>query len=557
MMLPARLHARQCTSPRAARSTKCSRLRLISHAGRRCLTISCRGSAVSREDLYRYTNGSFLANQAKAFDRRYLKFNLDELCSIASRIGSISAVKEVEKMEGGFSKALLMKKIDGTEVVAKLPFKIAGPAHYTTASEVAILQYVRQHTNVPVPRVLAWNSDATNAVKSEYIVMEKAPGVQLFKVWGDMPDHDQFMLVKNLCILELELARLKFPAHGSLYLRQSLQSSGHVTVPLDASEDPEGRFCIGPTCGRLWHEEGTSGVRKKGPWVSLAAFGEALAEREIARLENNRSEQKSSDLHPKAEQIALLQLAREVATRMSAESLPGQFASPTLWHSDLHLGNIYVSEEDRTKIVSIIDWQSLVIQPLLCQVRFPEILELPEDYEIGGPAPSRPVGFDEMKQDERMLAIHEFKQVCMARAYEAAFGIKSPQVCNALLLPSYLKDFFERCGEVSEEGATPLRACLIELAKDWEELGCAGKCPVAFTVDDLARHELEFKDYSMYHDLQAMARKCLGTDSEGWLAPAVNIHVKRQQNKDLLQMMMDRSAEYGKTPEEVRKIWPF
>lgn len=44
-------------------------------------------------------------------------------------------------MEGGFSKALLMRKVDGTEVVAKLPFKISGPAHYTTASEVAVLKY--------------------------------------------------------------------------------------------------------------------------------------------------------------------------------------------------------------------------------------------------------------------------------------------------------------------------------------------------------------------------------------------------------------------------------
>jgi hypothetical protein len=43
-------------------------------------------------------------------------------------------------MEGGFSRALLMKKLDGSEVIAKLPFKIAGPPKYTTASEVAVLQ---------------------------------------------------------------------------------------------------------------------------------------------------------------------------------------------------------------------------------------------------------------------------------------------------------------------------------------------------------------------------------------------------------------------------------
>lgn len=99
------------------------------------------GSPISRDALYKYTNGTFLTNKNKAVDRRYLKFDLDELCAIAAHTGSKSLVKEVEKMEGGFSKALLLKKMDGTEVVAKLPFKIAGPVHYTTASEVAVLQY--------------------------------------------------------------------------------------------------------------------------------------------------------------------------------------------------------------------------------------------------------------------------------------------------------------------------------------------------------------------------------------------------------------------------------
>jgi hypothetical protein len=44
-------------------------------------------------------------------------------------------------MEGGFSKALLLRKEDGSEIIAKIPFSIAGPPKYTTASEVAVLQY--------------------------------------------------------------------------------------------------------------------------------------------------------------------------------------------------------------------------------------------------------------------------------------------------------------------------------------------------------------------------------------------------------------------------------
>ncbi len=44
-------------------------------------------------------------------------------------------------MEGGFSKAFLMTTDDGAEVVAKIPCPIAGRAMYSTASEVAVLQY--------------------------------------------------------------------------------------------------------------------------------------------------------------------------------------------------------------------------------------------------------------------------------------------------------------------------------------------------------------------------------------------------------------------------------
>jgi hypothetical protein len=50
-------------------------------------------------------------------------------------------------MEGGFSKALRMTKEDGTEVIAKIPCPNAGPASYTTASEVAVMKYGKCHSS--------------------------------------------------------------------------------------------------------------------------------------------------------------------------------------------------------------------------------------------------------------------------------------------------------------------------------------------------------------------------------------------------------------------------
>ncbi|KAM3415171.1 hypothetical protein BST61_g10293 [Cercospora zeina] len=528
-----------------------------SYATRRHVTTTCRGSTISRDELHRYTNGSFLVNEANGFNRRYLEFDIDELCAIASRTGTKSAVSEIEKMEGGFSKALLIKKVDGSELVAKLPFKIAGPAHYTTASEVAVLKYVGQHTEAPVPQVLAWNSDLSNVVGSEYIIMEKAPGIQLNKVWSAMRDHDHLVFIKNLCALESQLAAIEFPAYGALYLRESLQSSDEP-VPLGASADPEGRFCVGPSCERAWDEAKGCGVTM-GPWRDLTAFGQALVNREIFRL-NSKSIDHGTGALPsgsRAEKIAVLRLAEEVMKRITPESLPGKFSKPTLWHGDLHFGNIYVSKQDHTKIVAIIDWQSLVLSPLLCQVRFPEFLELPEDYEVGAPVPQRPSNLDQMEEDDRMLAEHEHKQVCKAKAYEAASGFKNKQVWLALQLPTYFKELFERCGEASEEGIVPLRACLIEISKVWDEIDVNGDCPINFTTEQLESHERDFEEYENFHKVRAIARKYLDTDSEGWIPPGTDVEVKRQQNQELMNLIMERSAKYGMTPEQVRNTWPF
>jgi hypothetical protein len=81
-------------------------------------------------------------NEEHRFARHYRKFNLDALCNIAASAGgSTSRIAAIEKLEGGFSKALLMTKEDGSELVAKVPLRIAGPAFLTTASEVGTLEY--------------------------------------------------------------------------------------------------------------------------------------------------------------------------------------------------------------------------------------------------------------------------------------------------------------------------------------------------------------------------------------------------------------------------------
>lgn len=78
---------------------------------------------------------------------------------------------------------------------------------------------VKSHTSVPVPDVFAWSSSKSNPVGAEFTVMEKAPGVQLFKVWDAMNDFAKMTLIDGLTKLEHHLASLQFPFYGSLYLK--------------------------------------------------------------------------------------------------------------------------------------------------------------------------------------------------------------------------------------------------------------------------------------------------------------------------------------------------
>ena len=84
--------------------------------------------------------------------------------------------------------------------------------------------------------------------------MEKALGIQLFKVWGDITEADWLRLIKGLTQLESQFAAIRFPAYGSLYFRPSI-SKATERILLDSSVDPTGLYCVGPACGPAWTDD--------------------------------------------------------------------------------------------------------------------------------------------------------------------------------------------------------------------------------------------------------------------------------------------------------------
>ena len=98
--------------------------------------------------------------------------------------------------------------------------------------------------------------------------MEKAPGVQLHKVWGEMHEYSRLKLIQHLTLLEKELSWIHFPAFDNLYFRQSIPREHSVL--LDPNIDPSGAYCVVLAADILWLNDkvGDGFSKDNGPCTS-------------------------------------------------------------------------------------------------------------------------------------------------------------------------------------------------------------------------------------------------------------------------------------------------
>ena len=135
--------------------------------------------------------------------------------------------------------------LDGTKVLARLPYPSTQPKGFAVASEVATLALLRAH-GLPVPRVYAYSTDATNPVGSEYIIMEKLPGRPLGDRWFELSDRERLKVLLQLVQFEAKLHAIQLPASGSIYYASDLPSDSPGIAVADSD------LCIGPSAALKW-----------------------------------------------------------------------------------------------------------------------------------------------------------------------------------------------------------------------------------------------------------------------------------------------------------------
>jgi len=94
--------------------------------------------------------------------------------------------------------------------------KISNPhrywKEYRTKNEVYTMQYLIEHTTIPIPKIIDYSNDAKTSILScEYILMEKIQGNTLESVIENMPNQTLVITAMELTDYVKQLRQINFP----------------------------------------------------------------------------------------------------------------------------------------------------------------------------------------------------------------------------------------------------------------------------------------------------------------------------------------------------------
>ncbi|RHZ50978.1 hypothetical protein CDV55_103165 [Aspergillus turcosus] len=501
---------------------------------------------IEEADLYEYQRYRWLSREAEKLAVRYRKFKLPALFDAAVNVTGVKeaqCIKVLKCVEGQYNKALILTMSTGQEIVARLPNPNAGPAFYTTASEVATRQFLRDRLGIPIPRIYAWSAEESNAVGAEYILEEKATGQPLGSLWDKLPLPSRLDIVKQIVDIETKLASIVFPMHGCIYYQSDLESRQAMpSFALIPDQNPGlPNFAIGPlTHPKYWQGKRALMELDRGPWNSIADYAIAVGKNEIQWAEEHAQPRMNFQRSPEepetpSDYISLLQRYTKLAPFLVPPS-SGSEQTITISHPDLHLDNIFV--DPRTNhITSIIDWQHASASPIFLQRSFPQMLELSRNQQA-----ERQVIEKRLLEfySEALRSMDPFRWKVLSEPFRA---IRTDPIS---LVPC--------CWD--REDLFSLRNAMVTAVAHWDEISNSkAKCPVEFTEKELEQHQSEMELIEgvslILHQLHDD-----GLISLGGMVPPERYEDARKWNDYFKQEFINLAGD-EKQKELHAKVWPY
>ncbi|KAL3417139.1 hypothetical protein PVAG01_11139 [Phlyctema vagabunda] len=472
------------------------------------------------DHFFRYTSGRWIWNEEQQLRNRFRRFNVPELQRVAAAsVGAQECISMVKMAEGSFNKVFRLVMDNDRVVIARIPNPNAGPPYYTTASEVATMDFARNILEIPVPEVYAWSASADNSVGAEYIIMDEAAGEPAATSLDTMELEDKVAIAKELISIEKRLLSISFSCYGSLYYKES-SVKGAMTAEVvgDVSTEIKDRiakrFVIGPTVERdFWSKERSYMDIDRGAWNNPRDYISAIAHREIAWIKRYAVPTGSDDpLAPSAaqnsptEHVSLLERYLK-ATPYLLPTDPDLLTS-NLWHKDLHSGNIFL---EGNRITSIIDWQNAWAGPLVTQARHPHII----DYQ-GEVMLKFPESYKSLTDEEKIPIRRQVASSIILHLYENMTARENPRLSKVFRLEHGRTrgEVISFASDSWDDDIIPFRESLIRIERYWKEMGFGLPCPIHFTADELRSHSA---DAEGWNEVQEFWDSVAGlVDRSGW-----------------------------------------
>jgi hypothetical protein len=236
---------------------------------------------------------------------------------------------------------------------------------------------------------------------------------------------------------------------------------------------------------------------------------------------------------------------------------------PVLWHTDLHPDNIFVDPDNPSKVVSIIDWQSVHIAPLFQQAATPAFLDFegPKPDE-GVSGPSLPENFEVLSAVEQAQAKTLQTQQSLYKLYEIQSARQNKEDFKALQYSSSLgSQIISLVSQAFNDGEPIIRGQLIQLAQEWDRI--VGKdqqtCPLSVTPDDIREQEHDLQKWEEGVQLMEDVLDSLGGVENGWQGWVSYEDYDQMRDKlaAVKEQFLDHMAGSLEEREAWSRVWPF
>ncbi|KAJ7641649.1 protein kinase subdomain-containing protein PKL/CAK/Fmp29 [Roridomyces roridus] len=460
------------------------------------------------QDLFEYTSGRWLVNEALRLAERKVVFDVAELGRLAAQ--SVNRSPD--------------------DMVAHIPYKCTIPRYFGVASEAATMAFLRSH-GIPIPEVYGYSPDANNPAETEYIFTESIRGTKLVDQWFDVQEPDMISVVGQLVQLEKKMMSIPFPAGGALYCTEDMEKADAPHTPLD--DDPG--FCVGPdTRSQMWFGKRSEMDVNRGPYKDVKEALSQPAEKELAYLTQfgrpqvpwdpvakilyNLEEQQPSDhiedLHDYI-RIAPLLIPKDPA-----------LSRFTIRHPQIQAENLIVSRstDGSSHIVALVNWHHTAILPAFL------LNELPyesEDISQESLRPTFPENLDELCEQHQEAERISYQRRLMNYHYlrEAEEHHPAHHRCVTDVMTMVRHDLFCSAGK-PWQGFSLLQGFLVGVATMWSGLSDIdgggrgrGPCPLWFQLEVRVLQEtsLMLKDFVEAKTMIKALQEFVGANRDNWV----------------------------------------